>query len=67
MSFTAARPPKPWERAGGASTSTATAAAGPKPWELPPGNHPLSNEICIAVLAKLQLLLWAVFTGVSHL
>lgn len=63
----AARPPKPWERAGAASTSTTTGAAGPKPWELPPGNNPLSNEFCLAFLAKVQQLLWAVLTGVSRL
>ena len=67
MCVIAARPPKPWERAGAASTSTTTADVGPKPWELPPGNNPLSSEVGIAVLVKLQPLLWAALTGLSYL
>lgn len=53
MCVIAARPPKPWERAGAASTSTTTADVGPKPWELPPGNNPLSSEVEIAVLVNI--------------
>ena len=65
MRIIAARPPKPWERAGAASTSTTTADAGPKPWELSPGKSSLSREIGIVVLMKVLLSLGAVPTNLS--